>query len=458
MQQNVETSERLDQTVSCPIDTLPNELLEHIFLQSCNPAIPQHGWDHGDHCLNMKTMPWVVGQVCSRWRESALSFPLMWKDLQVAMYQKQSGETILLTSLTTCTTLSQSSIAIMQERLLRCKGIPLTVSLEYSTNDMNKEPIAEVTTLFALICAHCEQWEIARVAIRYCDPLIESVFNQVNGHLPRLEKLEWYGLPSTFVNFVLVAPALRILKSSPDRHARGKLIDARLNFFPWAQLTKVCLTAGKDLVYLRILQTSQRLQQLKLFHDTYPPLQPELRFSHLHCLCCCITALDVFLELPALEVLSLQDSDPFFPVTALPRFINRSSHSLRALILPRIWADEVSRIFIDVLDVLPGLQKLSVNVMDGDPTISLLKHLKVDPSRLSRVALPNLKELYFDNVVHGEMPVVLAGLGTIESRFSPDYDFPRLKSVEWFRPLKVSPRIRRRLIAMEKEGLKLKWK
>lgn len=54
-----------------PIRTLPQELLEAVFIAgtSCGAELP----------LNFRSWPWVLSQVCSRWRQTAISMGQLWR-------------------------------------------------------------------------------------------------------------------------------------------------------------------------------------------------------------------------------------------------------------------------------------------------------------------------------------------------------------------------------------------
>ncbi|KAJ7585709.1 hypothetical protein C8J56DRAFT_948726 [Mycena floridula] len=74
----------------CLIDTLPNELLERIFLESC-----EIGPEKPLEALDITTFPWVSGQVCRRWRNFALGFPQMWTNFRVHIEQIDSIATVI---------------------------------------------------------------------------------------------------------------------------------------------------------------------------------------------------------------------------------------------------------------------------------------------------------------------------------------------------------------------------
>ncbi|KAJ7596287.1 hypothetical protein C8J56DRAFT_284983 [Mycena floridula] len=420
----------------CPIDNLPNELLELIFLEISKTTVTAEA-------LDMQAFGWISGQVCRRWRQVILFLPQLWNELRMKLrrFSNKDGITVVSCGNRGWAMLSQYAAAIMEERLLRCRGSTLTINIEY----LMKNDIPEITTLFAVIGAHSEQWKSVSFVIEN-ESLAESLCNQAfSRHLPRLRHLEWSWLPLTLPN-VVVAPSLRKL---------GAYGPSITSYFPWQKLKRVSLDAAEDhtLVDLRILQQSTNLQYLNLFNPFPRPVEHELRFNHVRNLSCCIPALDAFMQLPALELLRLAPSQSF---TALPGFISRLSRSLKSLILPPMVNDQDPIIAMDVAIMLPDLPKLTLNLGCNHPTIALLKLLTVNPTRLEIFPLPNLKHLSLHNVHEDQMPRCIDLIG---SRMPPlEYKLPRLESVEFdlVTPLKDLPEIYQRRIDMEKWRLTVK--
>ncbi|KAJ7585703.1 hypothetical protein C8J56DRAFT_1087792 [Mycena floridula] len=453
-------TEVLPQAVGSPIETLSREVLELVFLECCQNTFPS--------ALNMKTFSWVSGQVCSYWRQIALSLPPMWNKVYLAISQDSEGRTQVLYDHHRNAhymdhhsdddhdddkpSLSQYSATILQERLLRCGGLPVSVTIDYFVQYSNKEPTAEVITLVSLIGAHSKQWEVAKLHIRNTY-LTGLLFNRVNGHLPQLGRLEWFDLPRTLPN-AIVAPRLRSLDV---RYG----LSSTQSFPQWSQLTEVDIDAahfGQALIDLRLLQTSENLRRLNLRSSFSCPVQHErLKFNQLRVLSNCFPAtLDVFLELSALEALYFQIHAGI--IVTLPASIKRLSfHSLKSLSLPYIRSDKDVRIIIDVLNMLARLQTVALAYTPRKLAIILFNHLTVDSSQLEATPLPNLQHLCMNinNLKSiGDLPSFIE---LVESRFSVDYEFPRLKSVECPKlmpgALKVAPKLHSRLSRLERRGL-----
>ncbi|KAJ7585704.1 hypothetical protein C8J56DRAFT_948710 [Mycena floridula] len=433
-------------SVASHIDTLPNELLGRIFLESCKTGTDNRALE----ALDMRTFPWVSGQVCRRWRIFALGFPQMWKNLRVTIDQFDFVTRIWCHATQKHISVPKNSPAILQEHLLRCRGISLNVCLEFLVEFVNQEPIIGVEKLFSIVGGHSERWEAARIYLESAS-LTKSLFDQVSRRLPRLEKLKWTNLPATLPN-VVIAPRLAILEVD---------VLPRTQWFPWSQLTEISLFptgAEHTLADLRILQTSEKLQRLK-FSNSWQRPQHELRFNHLRELHCHLSALDLFLALPALEILHANHHRGETDFTALSAFISRSSPPLQSLSLPYIPTDEDSRVVINALDMLPGLQKFSLCRVFGNPVMAVINHLRVKTFD-SATPLPNLQHLDLQCIEAGL--IQSACIELIESRFSLDYHVPHLKSVHWLhgfknKQLEEKQELYNRLVTLEKRRLQVKW-
>ncbi|KAJ7584434.1 hypothetical protein C8J56DRAFT_893086 [Mycena floridula] len=159
------------------------------------------------------------------------------------------------------------SVEIMQEHLRRSRGFPLTFSITSETliGPMRVSSFTQIVTVLAVIGAHSEQWRTATAQLRTRNEnLTEALFNQISGHLPCLEKLEWYGLPRTMPS-VVVAPRLYDLSLQGTSFTR---------FFSYSQLEKVgvyAMDSDQALFDLRILQAAAaRSHRPVLCSDAHP--------------------------------------------------------------------------------------------------------------------------------------------------------------------------------------------
>ncbi|KAJ7579920.1 hypothetical protein C8J56DRAFT_283958 [Mycena floridula] len=398
------------------IDTLPSELLAHIFL-----AVEE---DSEIFALDVRAFRWIAGQVCSRWRKIALFSSPMWQDLTVEIYQYrdevsvtvgkyQEGQRIDIQE-----AMPKTSADIIREHLLRSRNCPITLSIHCSADNH------AAANLLAVIGAHSEQWKEVTLDI-HSETIAQLFFTQINRHLSRLEKLAWFDFPPRFAN-IIVAPILRDI-TIPNRSCTRA--------FPnWSQLQ--CITfgvhhAGSTKLYilddLRILQESQRLTQLNLYTELPDSSQPELEFKHLRALLCCSSTFNAFLELPVLEELHLtSDRD----LAVILRFIQQKSPTLVSLTLPGL---RDANIITDILDFTRTLTTLDISrIQSAIAWSKLMRYLFLDSEHLDRATLPNLRSFSVSIPMHIDPEMTTMLIDMVNSRFSDDYDFPRLRSLEWW--------------------------
>ncbi|KAJ7579909.1 hypothetical protein C8J56DRAFT_1104950 [Mycena floridula] len=302
-----EISQQQDDLVP-PIDALPNELLEHIFPDSCQEFC---------EALDAKSFSWLAGQVCRKWREIALSLPMMWNQVNLGLCIEYDGAMTVRFYYRPLLQLCSSSTEILQERLRRSKNSSLQVRIHYDSDpDRREEPAIPA-------------WNEAFLHIKV-PSLNQSLLRQVHGRLSRLERLKWDFLPRSSTNFI-AAPNLRELDVPGLYCTRA---------YPrWSQLRRITITFVDPISMvsqkLSQLQSSRELRQLDLGNvEVSYPRQPDLEFNHLRVLHWSLSMLDAFLKLPALENLDLNQS--FANLGSFRAFIQRTAVKLRSLTRPHV--------------------------------------------------------------------------------------------------------------------------
>ncbi|KAJ7579910.1 hypothetical protein C8J56DRAFT_1169698 [Mycena floridula] len=409
-----------------PIETLPNEVLGLIFVESCELY---------EQALDAKSFPWIAGKVCRRWREIALSFSPLWNQLDLRLSTNAAGVT---------TTglygrghqLRSSSAEILQECLRRSKNSSLKIQISYVARDREKS--SAVSDLLLLVGAHSERWKSAVVWVQVSS-FAWSLFRQVHNHLPRLEMLHWQGLPHPLAK-TIVAPSLWKMNLTE--------LSCTRSFPQWSQLKQITLDTSYGLAPpsdqlssiihdLRTLQASHQLVRLELNSSSTldSHLQhAEFQFNHLRVLRCRPSMSKVFLKLPALEELDLSPGLTS-GLASFPAFLHRTAPKLTSLTLPTLIGDEsFSRSAIDGLNMLPSLTILrmrqpyldscashtlfgriqSVFWQQGKNSHAIIDYLRVDPDHLDQAPVPNLQHLsLWGNFIPGFLDMV-------ESRFSTE--------------------------------------
>ena len=313
------------------------------------------------HFVNSKrgtlshTPPWVLGQVCRRWRAIALATPDLWAHLP----------SILLGTLTKHDV--DRIFTCLSELLRRCSGIPITFFLRNEITDPMDYPIID------LLVAHCGQWE--DVSLEVSGITIRRFF-KTEGQLNSLHSLEFSlrGRGEPIVKLFESAPRLQTVRVND-------LVSPGMLRLPWMQLTSYeDRTAFGDGVS-KAFQSDINLQHLKFSPsrdeelDFLPQIQwKPLVMPHLTTLTIEFWAkrykmqtLFDSLTLPALHTLVLKFSKHDIVMgVELVNMISRSLCDLKHL----TFHGRNSPI-LQFLAVMPSLMTLDIN----DPDTELLEKL-----------------------------------------------------------------------------------
>ncbi|KAJ7579937.1 hypothetical protein C8J56DRAFT_1169713 [Mycena floridula] len=268
----------LRKAIIAPIRRLPSEVLEKIFMQA-RPSI----WSP----FEMDSIPWVTGQVCSRWRHISISSPRLWSSFQcIAGNDETNAE------------FCRKQLHIIQECLRRSGTFPLTFSLDISYHHWIYRP--DTISVVEAIFSQSIRWKDVDFG-RFSMEVPSNLISRLAGKLPRLKRLRVGNATALHKAFV-VAPQLRELDN--------RSLDQSL--FPYSQLHILRLTMYDWNQSLTILANCRNLVQCELFHsmpdtDVPPPnLTPVGPFNHLRSLHCRPPVLNVLGSMPVLEELHLK--------------------------------------------------------------------------------------------------------------------------------------------------------
>ncbi|KAJ7578683.1 hypothetical protein C8J56DRAFT_1170423, partial [Mycena floridula] len=111
-------------SVPSPIEELPNEILQLIFLEA------RESFSYESCALDISSFRWAAGRVSCRWRQLSLSCPEMWNYVNVAIRFTLIADRMVLREADTTAPLPSRSLEILEEHLLRARDSTISVSLQ----------------------------------------------------------------------------------------------------------------------------------------------------------------------------------------------------------------------------------------------------------------------------------------------------------------------------------------
>ncbi|KAJ7666172.1 hypothetical protein DFH06DRAFT_268807 [Mycena polygramma] len=357
-----------------PAVVLPTEILADIFMMCLPPDASRFGGDgyillKKPRFLRPSEAPLLIASICRRWREVAISTPLMWLSLDLNSYRKKRD--------------LEGVVSAWIERSL---PYPLSFTMDHSYSPIAMKELNQ----------QCERWSIVELCVPECDPF---VFDEVRGRLHCLEKLYLnfeIDCPHLVESFA-EAPQLKVVRLNSG--SLDPLLYPISSLLPWHQLTSLTLEEYIDVNCIEILRQCSLLvdccfsgDDAKRSGDSILSLQP---IVHHH-----ITSLNIsensnldtirLLELPSLCVLELElgRTTAVDDAGLLVLLISRSCCQLDSLILWRVDDDALIR----CLPCMPSLVTLKLRTHEweflGDQFLNWVTH--------DLAVLPNLRELDID--------------------------------------------------------------
>ncbi|KAF9254823.1 hypothetical protein L218DRAFT_951250 [Marasmius fiardii PR-910] len=213
-----------------PCRRLPNELLEIIFARCVDADVNVRELLESPPCTNdfpstldTKKSPWVLSQVCHRWRDVVLSLPHLWETVDINWKVPPSHEK----------SIDYFVFRRLMIALHRSGDRPLNISW----NQRSSKP----KTFFLALCTKIPHWKSATIrtgftGLRRLIPFSGAFSMLSDLHLDFTSKEDWMRLDqddpilSVFRN----APALRHVTLSGD-HSATRRLDRQI---PWSQITR----------------------------------------------------------------------------------------------------------------------------------------------------------------------------------------------------------------------------
>ncbi|KAJ7479754.1 hypothetical protein FB451DRAFT_1239747 [Mycena latifolia] len=243
---------------ACPVLDLPNEIVSEIFINVL-PIYPHRPPPIG------RLSPTLLGQICSQWRDIALSTPQLWRAIEL--------------KLVNCAA-SASYLAILQTWLARSRDSRLSLSLEYDAFDATGTFSLPVLTQFIkTIVPHSGRWEYAELMV----PL--TLVPLLQGAMPELRSLT-FG-PSYFsreVSSIFEPASILAFHDAPKLNTvvLSRYFAPSSTTLPWVQITTLTAECLHFHECLEVLHHAVNLVDctLTLRYDefeetvTHPPVPP----------------------------------------------------------------------------------------------------------------------------------------------------------------------------------------
>ncbi|KAJ7711008.1 hypothetical protein B0H16DRAFT_1820353 [Mycena metata] len=225
--------DRLDayRAILSPVRRIPTELLCEIFL-AVLPEVELAGRPSDSLKVTRRhdrqtfyIAPWRLGQVCQRWRATAVGYAALWTRI----------------------TLSRNPILI-ETQLYRSGNVPLDVD---SGESQRFDPKS-----LALVVNQSSRWQ--SLCVRTRSPRFFEQIQAVKGKLPALRILDLARSHSLIQDLFLTAPRLREVSVDEEPYGESRVPVHQLQI-PWSQITCFRGSNHKQDVGLAILNATHNL-------------------------------------------------------------------------------------------------------------------------------------------------------------------------------------------------------
>ncbi|KAJ7256929.1 hypothetical protein C8J57DRAFT_1648962 [Mycena rebaudengoi] len=234
---------RVPSSKSCPILTIPNEIMSEIFI-SFLPAYPERPPITG------LLSPALLGQICRIWREVAFNTPTLWRAIEIYLHNGSS---------------SDAQLNVLTTWLSRSRNCPLSVSFETDHNFTSPH-------FTAALLSHSERWEHITLIIPFDLRWLEGL----DRPFPLLRNLTFgpkhYSVNEGAITVFRDASQLRTV-------VLGVMFNASRVVLPWSQLTSIAAVKIEPAMVANILRQATALVHLNctvwdddIVPDPVPPL------------------------------------------------------------------------------------------------------------------------------------------------------------------------------------------
>ena len=355
---------KINQLYSPIVRKLPPDVTSTIF-EFCLPDFTDH--QESTYTEEDISIPLSLGAICSYWRDIAWTTPSLWSSLVVRVTRKHD---------------SHITIGIAREWLARSGQLPLSIHILSESYEYKA-----ISALADVINQYSARW--SEVDLSIPDQYYEY-FHATDNHAPILKSIRFHSIGNlSKLNFQLTCPRLEraSISSFP---LRGTNIQ-------WDNLTDLTLQSMSVIDSLLILRKTPRLIFLKLSCTCARYMGPTIGPT--------IGAL-VLTSLRSLQMLSWNFAEDFLDSVIAPHleefcvprychlsmetitsFLRRSACSLRSfsivfIIFPTYFED-----FMDLLQIMPSLNKLSIISLSSTSLEDLTPEDYYDPRSILELVI-----------------------------------------------------------------------
>ncbi|KAJ7572545.1 hypothetical protein C8J56DRAFT_989388 [Mycena floridula] len=444
-QKGLQRSIALRKGLVCPIRKLPNEILENIFMDAYESSCLWSPFD-------MEQIPWVIGQVCRRWRQIACeSCASLWSTFEIIIYSTERGYPYAGKESSGREKTLEYLPAIVRECLHRSGDHSLTFTLNF-----NYASRPGVEKIMEELISHCDRWRFVTweavdwhaFTYKYNDPKPPPLEGRIKGNLPLLESFHWDSYIAhesvLDIDTFSVAPRLRRV-TMPTSSSLSRIS------FPWAQLQYLELGPSDEYdckLDSIVLQRCSNLVECNVTECTFfPPTEPFI-FNHLRILHCQTSTLVAFVNSPVLEELHLDGNlkSAKLPITQrLSATLTTVSFSFAAL-------EENVAIAVDILLALSNVTTLSLGYFSYEQTeasiLPVIDALRIIPAPENQAAMPRLRHISVENM---KLDVIPQWLEVVQSRL------PDLQSLRIAATYQTSDFPTEHLEQLRNQGVQINW-
>lgn len=294
-----------------PVSTLPNEIVSEIFLQCVSSS------NRADRIPSGRKAPLILGQICHKWRQIALSTPSLWTTIELRLGNHETHE---------------NQLHLLETWLSRSRDCPLSLSIHYEMPMISigfgisyGDYSGDVREFIKAILPHCRRWEYLELIVPFQNLTLihreieTPLLRDLTVGITNLDQIHAYGDdpddPKWPIQMFDHAPKFREVI-----FALG--FDATVFRFPWEQMTSISIIqphSPNDLA--TVLRSSPNvgyfmgeLAAPSIHQPTPADVEPIPPLAHLHSLNLTADAhshayvgLLEKLTLPALRVLRLSE-------------------------------------------------------------------------------------------------------------------------------------------------------